>query len=109
MTRDEAIKLARQAGATTYTNRHYPDMPFHTFSPDQLEQFHALVIADFLARGGQYVTNDATREAAIAVAVAAEREACAVVCDNFREATETTSARLWLIGCTTAIRARGQA
>lgn len=77
MTRADIRKLARQAGATTtYTNRHYPDMPFHTFSPDQLERFHALVIADFLARGGQYVTNDASREAAIAEAVAVEQEAC---------------------------------
>ena len=38
------------------------------------------IISNFLKRTGQYVTNDASREAAIAAAVAAEREACAVVC-----------------------------
>lgn len=45
MTRDEIIHIARKAGATPYTNRHFPDRPFHTFSPEQLEVFAALVAA----------------------------------------------------------------
>ncbi len=33
-------------------------------------------VSDFLARTGQYVTNDASRDAAISAAVAAERSRC---------------------------------
>lgn len=41
--------------------------------------------AEFLERTGQYLTNDASREACIAEAVAAEREACARVCEGMHE------------------------
>jgi rubredoxin len=33
MTKDEALKLAKECGATTYTNRHYPEATAVTFSP----------------------------------------------------------------------------
>ena len=39
------IEMARSAGATPYTNRHYPDRPTHTFNVDQLERFADLVRA----------------------------------------------------------------
>jgi len=39
------------------------------------------VVEEFLRRTGRYVTNDASRDAAIAAAVAAEREACAAEID----------------------------
>lgn len=39
MTREGIFKLAREAGATPYTNRHYPDRTVHTFGPEQLERF----------------------------------------------------------------------
>jgi hypothetical protein len=58
MTKEDIIRMAREAGAAPYTNRHYPDRTTHTFSPDQLERFAALVRAD-------------------------EREACAKVCEEF--------------------------
>ena len=45
MTRDDTVAMAREAGATPYTNRHYPDLPYHTFNPEQLERFAALVAA----------------------------------------------------------------
>ena len=35
--KETAIELARQADATPYTNRYYPDRPFFTCSPEQLE------------------------------------------------------------------------
>ena len=57
MTRDEIIRMAREAGATPYTNRHYPERPTHTFTVNQLESFATLVAA-------------------------AEREACAKVCET---------------------------
>lgn len=57
MNREDIIRMAREAGATPYTNRHYPDRPTHTFMPEQLERFAVLVAA-------------------------AEREACAKVCED---------------------------
>ena len=39
MTKDEALKLAKECGATTYTNRHYPDATAVTFSPLAREAF----------------------------------------------------------------------
>jgi hypothetical protein len=41
----DIIKLAREAGATPYTNRHYPDRPTHTFNVEQIERFAELVAA----------------------------------------------------------------
>ena len=43
---------------------------------DMRAAMHAFV-ADFLSSSGQYVTNDASREAALEQAKAEEREACA--------------------------------
>ena len=38
-TKDEALKLAKECGATTYTNRHYPEATAVTFSPMAWEKF----------------------------------------------------------------------
>lgn len=78
MNRDEIIKLASQAIDDTRSEVDLP-VPF-------VLRFANLVIADFLAQTGQYVTNDASREAAIKKAVDAEREACAKACDERAEA-----------------------
>jgi hypothetical protein len=43
MTKDEILSMAREAGATPYTNRHYPDRQTNTFNPEQLGRFAALV------------------------------------------------------------------
>lgn len=40
------IELAKQSGASVYRNRNYPDRPFQTFSPEQLEAFRALCVAE---------------------------------------------------------------
>ena len=39
LTKDEALKLAKECGATTYTNRHYPDATAVTFGPLAWEKF----------------------------------------------------------------------
>ena len=39
MTHTEALKLAKECGATAYTNRHYPDAAAVTFSPLAWEKF----------------------------------------------------------------------
>ena len=73
------IELARQAGGTPYTNRHYHGETAMAFGPVALERFVSLIRAD-------------------------EREACAKVCDvtppyPFRPSIEAAH----------AIRAREQA
>ena len=57
MTRTEILELAKQAGGTAYTNRHY-DGTAMAFGPDALERFAALVAAK-------------------------EREAAAMVCESW--------------------------
>lgn len=42
-TKEQVIELAKQAGASRYTNRHYPDRPTHTFTMEQLETYTKLV------------------------------------------------------------------
>ena len=61
MTHEEIIILAKEAGIIDPS-------PYVGARENQLlalERFALLVVADFLQRTGQYVTNDASREAAI--------------------------------------------
>jgi hypothetical protein len=79
MTRDEVTQLAKEVGAelSAYINYHYDEVVV-VFYKDQLERFAALIAA-------------------------AEREACAKVCDERERAN--------LYGfkeCAAAIRARGE-
>jgi len=83
MTQDEIIRMAREAGATPYTNRHYPDRPTYTFNVEQLKRFAELVAA---------------------AAKAEEREACAKAVEAEAYMFETLAAAKSL---SAAIRARG--
>lgn len=94
--RENIIRMAREAGATPYTNRHYLYRTVHTFGPEQLERFFALA-ADAEAKrihDEGMVTVGHMREQ-----IAAEREACAKVADRYIGADPIAA----------AIRARGQA
>ena len=99
MTRDDIIRMAREAGATPYTNRHYPDRPTHTFNPEQLGRF--------AARIAQEATEEANRRANASWAlmcekmVQMERKACAMVVEHHGTWAYTEA-------IATAIRARGQ-
>ncbi len=73
MTRDDVIRLAREAGFERCDCE--PNCHLHYGGAGSLEIFAYLAITDFLARTGQYVTNDASREAALEQARAEEREA----------------------------------
>lgn len=86
------IDLALMAGIRTY-----PEWA-NGQQRSEIRKFADLVIDDFLARSGQHLTNDASREAAIAAAVFAEREACARVAERSESA----------LHCAFAIRARSQ-
>ena len=101
MTREDVVRMAREAG----------DDVEHTLPSDLdfLERFAHKVIEHFLATTGQYVTNDASREAAIQAAVEAEREACAeiaasTVCDEHLP----TGIKIYGTRAAKAIRARGE-
>ena len=72
MTREDVVRIARAARLAE------PPRPFNPFNPwgasdEALARFAHKVIEHFLATTGQYVTNDASREAAIQAAVEAER------------------------------------
>lgn len=62
--RENIIRIAKSCGIN-----------FHQAGWPELERFAAVYVEDFLKRSGQYLTNDASREAEIAKAVAAERKA----------------------------------
>ena len=101
MTREDVVRMAREAG----------DDVEHTLPSDLdfLERFAHKVIERFLGTMGQYVTNDASREAAIQAAVEAEREACAeiaasTVCDEHLP----TGIKIYGTRAAKAIRARGE-
>ena len=78
MTRDDIIKMAREAGLSNdFGHLGYPYLP-------ELERFAVLVAA-------------------------AEREACAKVCDAVQQQNEDDGAWLWEAkNCAIAIRARGE-
>jgi len=101
MTREDIIRMAREAGAAPYTNRHYPDRTTHTFSPDQLERFAALIGT---AERNRTWTQEHWTEYEHSIA-ATEREACANVCDEFESDTDPDAGAV----LAAAIRARGQA
>lgn len=73
MTREDVVRIARAARLAE------PSHPFNPWSAsdEALARFAHKAIEHFLATTGQYVTNDASREAATQAAVEAEREACA--------------------------------
>jgi hypothetical protein len=87
MTRDDIIRMAREAKGHPYTNKYAPGETAFAFSIDRLERFAALVAA-------------------------AENEACAKVCEckmpnpvqNWADAQIVNALR----DCAAAIRARGQ-
>lgn len=79
LSREEVIRMAREADGHAYTNRHMKDEPAFAFSIDRLERFF---------------------NAAYAAGAAAEREACAKLCDGWTGADGDK--------CAEAIRARGK-
>ena len=88
MNREEIIKLAREAGLGG--NVHY----------NSLERFAALVLANNPPQSSM------AWQEGYAAGAAAEREACAKVCDQ--RATEDNWEGFYAAQCAEAIRARGE-
>ena len=71
MTREDIVRVAGECGIHVSEGNSFADDCYISV----LYRFAHKVIEHFLATTGQYVTNDASREAAIQAAVEAEREA----------------------------------
>ncbi len=69
MTRENVVRIAREWGINVSEGNTFADDCYISV----LYRFANKVIEHFLATTGQYVTNDASREAAIQAAVEAER------------------------------------
>ena len=113
MTREDVVRMARESGFAKGTEPHSVVVRHSNGSwvgvYAELNVFAHKVIEHFLATTGQYVTNDASREAAIQGAVEAEREACAeiaasTVCDEHLP----TGIKIYGTRAARAIRARGE-
>ena len=109
MTREDVIRMARECEIHVSEGNTFADDCYISV----LYRFANKVIEHFLATTGQYVTNDASREAAIQAAVEAEREACAKVCEGriggaTKEDTWWSGFRSAMSQCADVIRARGK-
>ena len=86
MTRDDVVRMAHESGFAKGTEPHSVVVRHSNGSwvgvYAELNVFAHKVIEHFLDTTGQYVTNDASREAAIQAAVEAEREASAKAIEN---------------------------
>ena len=111
MTKEEILSMAREAGATPYTNRHYPDRQTNTFNPEQLGRFAALVAEKATEQAN--ARQNASWALMCKKMLAAEREACAKVCDVPAEVDDWevrggSDGRELCNALAAAIRARGQ-
>jgi hypothetical protein len=119
MTRDDIIRMAREAGCIARRHPEYWDDVQVFATPDVLERFAALVAAAereaILKEGyrkcaeGQKTTQFCGM---LQQAVLTEREACAKVCEslwNYPENGMATEEECYGDECAKAIRARGQA
>ena len=105
MTREDVARIASDSGIHVSEGNTFADDCYISV----LYRFANKVIEHFLTTTGQYVTNDASREAAIKAAVAVEREACAeiaasTVCDEHMP----TGIKIYGTRAAKAIRARGE-
>ena len=105
MTRKDIVRIARECDIQVSEGNTFADDCYISV----LYRFSNKAIEHFLATTGQYVTNDASREAAIQAAVEAEREACAeiaasTVCDEHLP----TGIKIYGTRAAKAIRARGE-
>lgn len=122
MTREDIIRMALEAGVEFYPS---PTINVRLCSLDNLERFAALVAAaeaEKWAKGAKISVPTETMEqqfsvyhrrgyeagkALIPAAVAAEREACAKVCEETTASWTEHTYNSACIDCAVAIRARG--
>ena len=103
MTRDDIIRMAREAGF----DPHDMSADF-TCNLRDIERFAALVAAH--TRSNIDPSSFMSYQEGFVAGAAAEREACARVCDEMEEKAEDTECCKWPtpIDCAAAIRARGE-
>lgn len=83
MNQEKIIQLAKESGChlTLRTGVGNYEIPQY-YNMSNLISFYHAAIADFLKESGQYITNDASREACIKQAKAEAFEAAAKLCDE---------------------------
>ncbi len=104
-TREDIVRMARAARLAE------PSHPFNPWgaSDEALARFAHKVIEHFLTTTGQYVTDDANREAATQAAVGAEREALSKKMDAIAQTCrEENSDHAPFEYAAAIIRARGE-
>ncbi len=109
MNRDAIISMAKKAGLLRAGDGWTEP---HRWGETEVRAFAALVVENFLQQSGEYLTNDASRKAAIKEAVEAEREECAKECERmvmYPNAKCESAAHENVWEAAAAIRARGQA
>ena len=102
MTKDEILSMAEKVGATPYTNRmDDKKKAIFIFSVDELERFAALVAEKATEQAN--ARQNASWARMCEKMVAAEREACAKVCEDVSDQFHAHA-----MDCVVAIRERGQ-
>lgn len=79
------------------------------YTAGQMREYARQAVDAFIERSGNYLTNDASREAAIQQAIQAEREACAQACDGVYHqfiGPAYGEVRYGVAACAKAIRSR---
>jgi glutamine phosphoribosylpyrophosphate amidotransferase len=110
MTNDDIIRMAREAGLQEiYSACDEPNVRYaYENFDDEIERFANLITKHILAKSYPELVSLAAKHAAETVA-AAEREACAKVCDgSANEAPNSWQFRMGANHCAEAIRKRGQ-
>ena len=107
MTREDVVRVARECDIHVSEGNTFADDCYVSV----LYRFANKAIEHFLTTTGQYVTDDANREAAIQAAVEAEREMCANLCEQQRFGIDAFGSidhhvRQAAEQCAAAIRAR---
>ena len=107
MNREDIIRMAREAGfyVDEKARQNQPNCISHTYHmiDNQLERFAALVAAHI--RETEFKPDWNNYRQGLADGAAAEREACAAICDRF----QARDVGMQPAECAGAIRARGQA
>ena len=112
MDRDDIERMAREAKGHPYTNRYTPGETAFAFSIDRLENFVAMAVAAererIIAQNAPEIEKVNAYIKALEEAVAAEREACAKVCDELAaDVPDNDTDSDAINACAAAIRARG--
>ena len=100
--REKIISLARECSKPDMVDCYHNG--YFTIDAEELETFYHAAITNFLKSSGQYLTNDASREACIKQAKSEAFEAAAKLCDEQYPYSVHHTDQLAAKNCAAAIR-----